>query len=617
MTESAPDGARRRLRLGVGGKFLLILGVLVPAVAGVAVVAGLGLRRMHESTTTLSDQRLRTVQDSADLVSGAYALHETALFQIAADSPPTDEEVNTALDNVLIPRFQAAVLALRSDHAGDPSSLAELQRIQDALQPYLQLHRTRLSTDTRRAAGGFDTPTRTSLAERIDEIFTDVVNRGERMRAHESALADANRQDADVTYRATMIELVLGVLVVLALGVALVVALVRQLVPRIRGYSRFATEVASGRRTHVLHPRGSDELAELGHALNAMVAQRELQAQVETAQGEFIGTLQVAETEDEAHDLVKRHLERSVDAGRVVVLRRNNSANKLEAATPPATGDDIAKRLTGAEPRACVAVRVAKTYHGGGTPPPLLECAVCAGRGPTTCEPLLVGGEVIGSVLVSPGRPPTPEEDATVRQTVAQVAPMLANLRNLALAEFRANSDALTGLPNKRATDDTLKRMVAYASRSLSPLSAIMLDLDHFKQINDRYGHGRGDEVLAAVGLAISECLRTSDFAGRFGGEEFLILLPDTTASAALAVGERIRAAIATIALPGLDRDITASLGIADLLEHAGTVEGLIREADRALYTAKAEGRNRTVLAVASGSEDEPAAGSVTAGVLE
>jgi diguanylate cyclase (GGDEF)-like protein len=194
---------------------------------------------------------------------------------------------------------------------------------------------------------------------------------------------------------------------------------------------------------------------------------------------------------------------------------------------------------------------------------------------------------------------------------------VLANLRNLALAEFRANSDALTGLPNKRATDDTLKRMVAYASRSLSPLSAIMLDLDHFKQINDRYGHGRGDEVLAAVGLAITESLRGSDFAGRFGGEEFLILLPDTTAPAALAVGERIRAAIATIALPGLDRDITASLGIADLLEHAGTVEGLIREADRALYTAKAEGRNRTVLAVASGSEDEPAAGSVAAGVLD
>jgi len=198
---------------------------------------------------------------------------------------------------------------------------------------------------------------------------------------------------------------------------------------------------------------------------------------------------------------------------------------------------------------------------------------------------------------VSLDHPPTADQDAAVRQTVAQAAPMLANLRNLAIAEFRANSDALTGLPNKRATDDTLKRMVAFANRSLSPLSAIMLDLDHFKQINDRYGHGKGDEVLAAVGAAITANLRVSDFAGRFGGEEFLILLPETTTASALPSAERIRTAIAAITLTGLDRDITASLGIADLLEHAGSPDGLIHEADRALYAAKAQGRNRTVIA--------------------
>jgi diguanylate cyclase (GGDEF)-like protein len=230
-------------------------------------------------------------------------------------------------------------------------------------------------------------------------------------------------------------------------------------------------------------------------------------------------------------------------------------------------------------------------------------CGICGERDrPSTCEPLLVGGEVIGSVLVSLPQAATADQDSAVRQTVAQAAPMLANLRNLAIAEFRANSDALTGLPNKRATDDTLKRMVAYANRSLSPLSAIMLDLDHFKQINDRYGHGKGDEVLAAVGAVISANLRGSDFAGRFGGEEFLVLLPDTTTASALPVAERIRSAIAGITLPGLDRDVTASLGIADLLEHAGSPDGLIHEADRALYAAKAQGRNRTVLAAAPDS---------------
>ena len=106
--------------------------------------------------------------------------------------------------------------------------------------------------------------------------------------------------------------------------------------------------------------------------------------------------------------------------------------------------------------------------------------------------------------------------------SVTQAAPVLANLRNLALAEARAATDALTGLPNKRACADTLKRMVALPGRSVSPLSALLLDLDHFKQINDTFGHGIGDDALAAVGEVISANLRTSDFAGRYGGEEFI-----------------------------------------------------------------------------------------------
>ena len=135
---------------------------------------------------------------------------------------------------------------------------------------------------------------------------------------------------------------------------------------------------------------------------------------------------------------------------------------------------------------------------------PLLGCSLCADRGTNSmCEPLLVGGEVIGSVLVSLPLPFDREQDGQIKTSVAQAAPVLANLRNLAVAEFRANNDSLTGLPNRRATDDTLKRMVAQANRSFTPLSAVMFDLDHFKHINDQFGHGKGDEVLAAVGAEI------------------------------------------------------------------------------------------------------------------
>jgi diguanylate cyclase (GGDEF)-like protein len=195
---------------------------------------------------------------------------------------------------------------------------------------------------------------------------------------------------------------------------------------------------------------------------------------------------------------------------------------------------------------------------------------------------------------------PSSEESERVADSVTQAAPVLANLRNLALAEARAATDALTGLPNKRACADTLKRMVAHAGRSVSPLSAMLLDLDHFKQINDTFGHGIGDDALAAVGHVISANLRTSDFAGRYGGEEFLILLPDTDREGAAQAAEKLRAGVARIEVPGLERKVTASLGLACYPLDAGDAETLVRMADRALYAAKNAGRNRVEMAVRS-----------------
>jgi diguanylate cyclase (GGDEF)-like protein len=226
--------------------------------------------------------------------------------------------------------------------------------------------------------------------------------------------------------------------------------------------------------------------------------------------------------------------------------------------------------------------------------------------GRATCEPLLVSGEVIGSVLVQHPQPLSADDSERIKDSVSQAAPVLANLRNLALAEFRANNDALTGVPNKRALDDTLKRMIAQAARSVAPLAAVMLDLDHFKQVNDVYGHEKGDEVLAAVGAALRDTLRESDFVGRYGGEEFLILLPDTDRAGATVVAETIRAAVELVKIPDVERAVTASLGIAVIPDDAGDSTKLIRTADKALFTAKAGGRNR----VEGGTNNPDAGGS-------
>jgi diguanylate cyclase (GGDEF)-like protein len=321
-------------------------------------------------------------------------------------------------------------------------------------------------------------------------------------------------------------------------------------------------------------------------------------AQRRRTEREFIETLQGADHEDEAQELLQRHVERSVPGAEAVVLRRNASGNVLAASTDPAGVPGLAERLDGAAPRDCLAVRRGTAYARSEGDEPLQPCGICGALpGASQCTPSLVGGEVIGSLLVTRHKPLGVAAQETVSRAVTQAAPVLANLRNLAIAEHRAATDGLTGLPNARSAREALTRMVAQAGRSTAPLSVIALDLDHFKALNDRHGHQAGDETLAAVGAALRSSLRASDFAGRWGGEEFVVLLPDTDSAGALQVAGKLRELIAGITVPAVPAGVTASLGVAALPEHAGSGDELFRAADRALYAAKAAGRDRVELA--------------------
>ena len=216
-----------------------------------------------------------------------------------------------------------------------------------------------------------------------------------------------------------------------------------------------------------------------------------------------------------------------------------------------------------------------------------------------------MGGEVIGSVLASRETPLSESETEMMRGSVTQAAPLLANLRNLALAELRAGTDSLTGLPNQRASHETLQRMMAQSDRSGQPVSLLLLDLDHFKEVNDIFGHQAGDNVLAAVGVTLRSLIREADFCGRFGGEEFIALLTDTDLADAGLVAEKLRAGIEAIQVPTVKHDITISIGVATSPDHGVDVEVFLRLADRALYAAKEAGRNRVELAPVSGGPDE------------
>jgi diguanylate cyclase (GGDEF)-like protein len=154
------------------------------------------------------------------------------------------------------------------------------------------------------------------------------------------------------------------------------------------------------------------------------------------------------------------------------------------------------------------------------------------------------------------------------------------------------HTDSLTGLSNRRAFDRRLEEEVHRAQRYGSELSLIMTDVDHFKRYNDEYGHAAGDEVLKLVADAMAEVGRASDFVARFGGEEFVVILPETALSGAVIFAERFRRGIAAVEYPM--GSITASLGVAEL-EEGESAHDLLKRADAALYAAKDAGRNRVV----------------------
>jgi diguanylate cyclase (GGDEF)-like protein len=159
--------------------------------------------------------------------------------------------------------------------------------------------------------------------------------------------------------------------------------------------------------------------------------------------------------------------------------------------------------------------------------------------------------------------------------------------------------DALTGLYNRRYLMECLAREVARAQRYGSAFSLLLLDLDHFKRINDTYGHLVGDTVLETVGAVLRDMLRATDLPGRYGGEEFGIVLPDTGLQEAHTLAERIRQRMAAQSFQtpeGLTFGITCSLGLAQWTARTSAVVTILEHADHALYQAKSAGRNRVMI---------------------
>jgi diguanylate cyclase (GGDEF)-like protein len=231
------------------------------------------------------------------------------------------------------------------------------------------------------------------------------------------------------------------------------------------------------------------------------------------------------------------------------------------------------------------------------------------GRGAERIEVPLIAGEInFGSLLLF-SDDFEDEDRMTAISLASQAVVALDNARLHRIVERQALVDGLTGLPNRRQCEETLASELARLERFGGPLALVVADLDWFKDVNDRYGHPSGDAVLREFAQLLQETVRDIDLAGRWGGEEFLVILPGTDLAGGAQVAERIRVALAgriVLSADGSPIPVTASFGVAST-PPASTAAELFSAADAALYEAKRNGKNRVETAPEAVADRSPA----------
>lgn len=327
--------------------------------------------------------------------------------------------------------------------------------------------------------------------------------------------------------------------------------------------------------------RNSDALQDRGDAIELL--------------GGMAHRMQAARTDDELAQVIRVFVPLVLPGIAGALYAHNNSRNLL---LPIAGWGGLTPERDGFAPNQCWALRRGQS-HFVSAPGSDIVCAhVADAETVYHCEPLLAGGEVIGTLCLL--GTVTAENRFRLAVMAENIASALVNHRLQRDLREQTIRDPLTGLFNRRYMEEALSLEIARARRSGAPLSVVMCDIDHFKRFNDEFGHDAGDTVLQAVGAEMQSRFRDGDLVCRFGGEEFTIIAPGTTAGALAARVESVRQAISEISLRQGGRLLggtSMSFGIAtwdNSMNNDGS--SLVQIADAALYRAKRDGRNRTVI---------------------
>ena len=329
----------------------------------------------------------------------------------------------------------------------------------------------------------------------------------------------------------------------------------RSIVRYLREFSTVARGIAQGALSQRVPVRGRDEFAALGAALNDMAAQLEERlAELEAERGR-------------ARETLARFGE---------ALAATHDAKQL-------------LRIVAAEAAEVTSARACRIVSADGS---VVVSGDVDADGDKLSIPLVAAGERFGTLELV-GDSFSKEARMNAASLAAHAVVALENARLHGMVERQALVDGLTGLANRRAAADALHAEAARAERLETPLSVVLADLDGFKDVNDVHGHAVGDQVLKAFADVLRETVRESDVAGRWGGEEFLLLLPGADLDGGAQFAERVRDGLARIRIPSApDLRVTASFGVAEYGGESNS-EQLVAAADSALYRAKRAGKDR------------------------
>lgn len=384
-----------------------------------------------------------------------------------------------------------------------------------------------------------------------------------------------------------------GVMALLAVAaivaVGTVVVLARRLTAPLAELTDVAGRLGGGDLQARTPVRGHDEVGRLGEAFNAM-ADGLVDAIVSARQGR--------EALDESFQHFGRVLGRTHDLDGLVVTLLEASRAASGATSGGAwlgNGRGELRRVAGGGPHGDVMADLARDAVRDRVPASRM---LDREGSEVLAHPLLHEDEVLGSVVVAApaGETFSPEARAALLALSQQAGTAVHNVQTHRETQRLSVTDPLTGAGNFRHLSTTLAREVERASRFDRPLSMLMLDLDHFKSVNDTWGHARGDTVLRELARRLGECVREVDTVARYGGEEFALVLPETDVEGAERVAQRVVDSVGRepfAAADGPPITVTVSVGLATFPLHAHSAGDVMRASDRALYVAKRSGRDQ------------------------